>query len=183
MTNVTKTETVDTEIIDKSIEKSIDEQKDMFQTYLTTSTKLRKKMINIYEERLEQQRLVLQKKVELDKDILHKNLYGDYLQKITVIEKEAVDRLNRLSLEREAELANDKDELYTYFDNARKKLDKWRESSPSRYKNEIEYLDKNEAMKISTIEENALQLFEQSQKMFDEIVEIFYDNDERIKRL
>ena len=179
MTDITTTKTVNTELINEPV----DEPKDMFQTYLTTSTKLRKKMINIYEERLEQQRLVLNKKVELDKDIVHKNLYNNYLQKITIIEKEAVDRLNKLSLEREAELANDKDELYTYFDNARKKLEKWQESNPSRYKSELEYLDKNEMMKISTIEENALQLFEQSQKMFDEIVEIFYNNDEGIKKL
>jgi len=175
MSEITTTNTVDTELID--------EPEDMFQTYLTTSTKLRKKMINIYEERLEQQRLVLQKKVELDKDIVHKNLYSDYLEKITIIEKEAVDRLNKLSLERELELANDKDELYSYFDDARKKLDKWKESSPKRYKSEMEYLDKNESSKIKTIEDNALQLFEQSQKMFDEIVEIFYDNDKKIKKL
>ncbi|HIC78950.1 MAG TPA: hypothetical protein EYP02_07165 [Sulfurovum sp.] len=175
MSEITTTNTVDTELID--------EPEDMFQTYLTTSTKLRKKMINIYEERLEQQRLVLQKKVELDKDIVHKNLYSEYLEKITIIEKEAVDRLNKLSLERELELANDKDELYSYFDDARKKLDKWKESSPKRYKSEMEYLDKNESSKIKTIEDNALQLFEQSQKMFDEIVEIFYDNDKKIKKL
>jgi len=175
MSEITTTNTVDTELID--------EPEDMFQTYLTTSTKLRKKMINIYEERLEQQRLVLQKKVELDKDIVHKNLYSEYLEKITIIEKEAVDRLNKLSLERELELANDKDELYSYFDEARKKLDKWKESSPKRYKSEMEYLDKNESSKIKTIEDNALQLFEQSQKMFDEIVEIFYDNDKKIKKL
>ena len=175
MSEITTTNTVDAELID--------EPEDMFQTYLTTSTKIRKKMINIYEERLEQQHLVLQKKVELDKDIVHKNLYSEYLEKITIIEKEAVDRLNKLSLERELELANDKDELYSYFDDARKKLDKWKESSPKRYKSEMEYLDKNESSKIKTIEDNALQLFEQSQKMFDEIVEIFYDNDKKIKKL
>ena len=179
MTDVTQVETVDTELVDESK----NEPQDMFNTYITTSSKLRKKMIEIYAERIEQQRDIMEKKVELDKDIVHKNLYNEYLQKITTIEKEAVDRLNKLSLEREAELANDKDELYTYFDEARNKLEKWRESNPRRYKNEMEYLDKNEAMKIATIEENALQLFEQSQKMFDEIVEIFYNNDEEINKL
>ena len=183
MTDVTKTKIIDTEIINESIDKPIAEQKDMFQTYLTTSTKLRKKMINIYEERLEQQRIVLQKKVELDKDIIHKSLYNNYLEKISIIEREAVDRLNKLSLERESELANDKDELYTYFDTARKELTKWEESNPRRYKSEMAYLDKKETMKIETIQKNALQLFEQSQEMFDEIVEIFHHNDKEIKKL
>ena len=181
MTDVTQVETVDTELVDES--KNEPQPQDMFATYLTTSSKLRKKMIDIYAQRIEQQRDIMQKKVELDKDIVHKNLYNEYLEKITTIEKEAVDRLNKLSLEREAELANDKDELYTYFDEARKKLEKWEESNPRRYKSEMEYLDKNESLKISTIEENALQLFEQSQKMFDDIVEIFYNNDEEIKKL
>jgi len=179
MTDVTKVESVDTELINEPK----NEPQDMFNTYLTTSSKLRKKMIDIYAERIEQQRDIIEKKVELDKDIVHKNLYNNYLQKATLIEKEAVDRLNKLSLEREEELANDKDELYTYFDNARKKLEKWKETNPRRYKSEMEYLEKNEAMKIKTIEENALQLFEQSQNMFDEIVEIFYQNDEEIKKL
>ncbi len=171
--DVTKVDSVDAELINQSSH----EPKDMFETYITTSSKLRKKMIDIYEERLEQQRNLLQKKVELDKDIVHKALYNEYLEKITTIEKEAVDRLNKLSLEREAELAKDKDELYNYFDKARKELKKWEESNPKRYKKEMKYLDKKESMEIETIQENAQQLFEQSQKMFDEIVEIFYDND------
>jgi len=171
--DTTKRETVDVELMDDSLNAS----EDMFKTYLTTSSKLRKKMINIYEERLEQQRSLLQKKVELEKDVVQKNLFNEYLEKITLIEKEAVDRLNKLSLEREAELAKDKDELYTYFDTARKELKKWEESNPQRYKSEMEYLNKKEMMKIETIQENALQLFQQSQRLFDEIVEIFYDND------
>ncbi|MCK5855347.1 MAG: hypothetical protein KAG56_09005 [Sulfurovaceae bacterium] len=176
--DVIKTQTVDVELINQSV----NEPEDMFKTYITTSSKLRKKMINIYEERLEQQRIVLQKKVELDKDVVHKALYNEYLEKITTIEKEAVDRLNKLSLERESELANDKDELYTYFDTARKRLKKWEESNPKRYESEMAYLDTKESMKIETIEENALQLFQQSQRMFDEIVEIFYDNDKVIEK-
>ena len=175
---ITKVETVDTELIHQSTH----EPKDMFETYITTSSKLRKKMITIYEERLEQQRNLLEKKVELDKDIVHKALYNEYLEKITTIEKEAVDRLNTLSLEREAELAKDKDELYTYFDIARKELKKWEESNPQRYKREMEYLDKKEQIKIETIQENAQQLFEQSQRMFDEIVEVFYDNDKVLEK-
>jgi hypothetical protein len=179
MTDITQVETVNTELI----QESENEPQDMFSTYITTSSKLRKKMIDIYAERIEHQREILEKKVELDKDIVHKNLYNEYLDKITTIEKEAVDRLNKLSIEREEELANDKDELYTYFDNARKKLEKWKETNPKRYETEMAYLDKNEREKIDTIEENALQLFEQSQKMFDETVEIFYNNDREINRL
>jgi hypothetical protein len=179
MTDVTQVETVDTELVHESE----NEPKDMFSTYITTSSKLRKKMIDIYAERIEHQREILEKKVELDKDIAHKNLYNEYLQEITTIEKEAVDQLNKLSIEREVELANDKDELYTYFDNARKKLEKWKETNPKRYETEMAYLDKNEREKIQTIEENALQLFEQSQKMFDETVEIFYNNDKEINKL
>ena len=177
--DITKIETVDTELINQSTH----EPKDMFETYITTSSKLRRKMIDIYEERLEQQRNLLQKKVELDKDIIHKALYNEYLEKITTIEKEAGDRLNTLSLEREAELAKDKDELYSYFDLARKELKKWEKSNPQRYQREMEYLDKKEKIKIETIQENAQQLFEQSQRMFDEIVEVFYNNDKEMEKL
>ncbi|RUM76530.1 MAG: hypothetical protein DSZ11_00475, partial [Sulfurovum sp.] len=59
-------------------------------------------------------------------------------------------------------------------------LKKWEKSNPQRYKSEMEYLNKKEMMKIETIQENALQLFQQSQRLFDEIVEIFYNNDKVI---
>ncbi len=157
---------------------------DMFNIYVKTSTKLRKKMIDIYDERLEHQRELLKKKMHLDQDIEQKNLYSSYLDEIYAIEKEAVDKLNKISLDREEELANDKNEIYQYFDNARKNLERWKESNPQRYQKEMEYLAQKEAIKIQTIEENAMQLFNESQKMFDEIIAIFHQHDQEIaKRL
>jgi len=175
MGNLVESEVVEGEAIELPPE-------DMFSTYIKTSTKLRKKMIDIYGERLEHQRELLKKKMNLDQDIEQKNLYSDYLDEIYTIEKEAVDKLNKISLDRENELANDKDEIYQYFDNARKRLERWKESNPRRYEKEMAYLDKKESIKIQTIEENAMQLFEESQKMFDEVIAIFRQHDQEIAK-
>ena len=168
---------INTDVLeDETIEEP---QEDMFNIYIKTSTKLRKKMIDIYDERLEHQRALIKKRMNLDKDMVQKNLYNDYLDKIYAIEKEAVDKLNKISIDREAELANDKDELYNYFDKARKELDKWKDN-PRRYEKEMAFLDKKESIKIATIEENAMQLFDESQKIFDEIISIFHQHDKEI---
>ncbi|MCH9740177.1 MAG: hypothetical protein K0U38_04995 [Epsilonproteobacteria bacterium] len=164
----------------EALNQKLNDPNDLFKTYMVTSTKLRQKMITIYHERLEEQRKVLQKKMNLDRDALQKQLYIEYIDRVSTIEKEAVDKLNRFSLEREAELANDKEELYTYFDKARKELEKWKEN-PERYQNEMEYLNKKESMKIEAIEANALNLFEKSQKMFEDIISVFYEHDTEIK--
>jgi len=176
MGNLVDTEALEGEIIEQQA------GEDMFETYIKTSTKLRKKMIDIYDERLEHQRELLKKKMNLDQDIHQKNLYSDYLDTIYNIEKEAVDKLNKISLDRERELANDKDEIYQHFDQARKALEKWRETNPRRYEKEMAYLDQKESIKIQTIEENAMQLFEESQKMFDDVIAIFHQHDQELAR-
>ncbi len=168
---------INTDVLeDETIEEP---QEDMFNIYIKTSTKLRKKMIDIYDERLEHQRALIKKRMNLDKDIVQKNLYNDYLDKIYAIEKEAVDKLNKISIDREEELSNDKNELYNYFDKARKELDKWKDN-PRRYEKEMAFIDRKESIKIATIEENAMQLFDESQKIFDEIISIFHQHDKEI---
>ena len=176
MGNITKQEPLDVEGLNTKMQTSMDK----LNIYMTTSSKLRKKMIDIYDERLEQQRMVLQKKMHLDRDMVQKNLYSNYLDKIYLIEKEAVNKLNDISIDRETEVAQDKDELYTYFDKAREDLKKWKDK-PHRYNSEMEYINKKESMKIEAIENNALKLFEKSQRMFDETIKVFQEHDKQIK--
>lgn len=176
MGNITTTEPLDVEGLNTKVQTSMDK----LNIYITTSSKLRKKMIDIYDERLEQQRLVLQKKMNLDRDVVQKSLYSDYLDRIYLIEKEAVDKLNDISIDRETEVARDKDELYTYFDKAREDLEKWKHK-PNRYESEMEYINKKESMKIEAIETNALKLFKKSQRMFDETIKVFQEHDQQIK--
>lgn len=176
---VRTSEVLDTNIISKNDEKLNAYHR--LTKYIVNSKKLRNKMIELYEDRLEHQQAILKQKYGLDTDVIKKSLYGEYLTKIAVVEKEAVDKLTTMSLERENQVIKHKNELYEQFDKHRDELDKTRDSSnkrkEARYQREMDRLDNQEVIEVERIENNAMKLTEKSQIMFDRTIEIFQEND------
>jgi len=179
--SVRQSEVLDTQIVSKN-----DEKLNVFHRltkYAVNSKKLRDKMIELYSDRLEHQQAILKQKYGLDADVIKKSLYGQYLTKIAVVEKEAVDKLTKMSLERENQVIAHKNELYTQFDEHRAKLDEARDPSnkrkEDRYNREMDRLAQQEAIEIERIENNAMKLTEKSQIMFDRTIELFQENDKK----
>jgi hypothetical protein len=172
------------EVLDTSIVSANDEKLNAYHKltkYIVNSKKLRDKMIELYEDRLEHQQIILRQKYGLDADVIKKSLYGQYLTKIAIVEKEAVDKLTTMALDRENQVIQHKNELYAQFDKHRDDLEKLRDSNnirkEARYKREMDRLDTQEIVEIERIENNAMKLTEKSQIMFDRTIELFQEND------
>jgi len=185
MTEETKQGTaINTEVLNTEITAQGDRELtmyDKFSKYLVNSKKLRKEMIEIYSDRLENQKVILKQKYRLDGDVIQKTLYSEYLTKIAVVEKEAVNKLTTFSLEREKQVKDNKKDVYKFFDEARKEVDKEYSDNAVRHKREMEHLDKQEEHEVVKIEENAMELDKKSQVLFNKTIQIFQDNDDDIK--
>lgn len=179
-----KRETViDTEVLNAEITTQADRELtiyDKFNKYLVNSKKLREEMITIYADRLEHQKEILNQKYTLDGDVIKKTLYSEYLTKIAVIEKEAVNKLTTFSLEREKQVNDNKKEAYNFFDEARKVVNKEYSNNEKRHKREMDHLDKQEENEVVMIEGNAMELGKKSQVLFQKTIQIFQDNDNKM---
>ena len=175
---------INTEVLNTEITAQGDRELTMYDKvskYLVNSKKLREKMIEIYSDRLEHQKEVLKQKYRLDVDVIQKALYSEYLTKIKVIEKEAVNKLTTFSLEREKQVKDNKKDVYKFFDEAREEVDKEYSNNAGRHKREMDHLDKQEEHEVVKIEGNAMELDKKSQVLFNKTIQIFQDNDDDIK--
>lgn len=175
---------INTEVLNTEITAQGDRELTMYDKvskYLVNSKKLREEMIEIYSDRLEHQKIVLKQKYRLDGDVIQKTLYSEYLTKIAVVEKEAVNKLTTFSLEREKQVKDNKKDVYKFFDEAREEVDKEYSNNAGRHKREMDHLDKQEEHEVVKIEGNAMELDKKSQVLFNKTIQIFQDNDDDIK--
>jgi len=175
---------INTEVLNTEITAQGDRELTMYDKvskYLVNSKKLREEMIEIYSDRLEHQKIILKQKYRLDGDVIQKTLYSEYLTKIAVVEKEAVNKLTTFSLEREKQVKDNKKDVYKFFDEAREEVDKEYSNNAGRHKREMDHLDKQEEHEVVKIEGNAMELDKKSQVLFNKTIQIFQDNDDDIK--
>ena len=175
---------INTEVLNTEITAQGDRELTMYDKvskYLVNSKKLREEMIEIYSDRLEHQKIILKQKYRLDGDVIQKTLYSEYLTKIAVVEKEAVNKLTTFSLEREKQVKDNKKDVYKFFDEAREEVDKEYSNNAGRHKREMDHLDKQEEHEVVKIEGNAMELDKKSQVLFNKTIQIFQDNDDDMK--
>lgn len=144
------------------------------------NNRLRKIAVEAYAERLEYQQTILRQRYLLGASIAKQTLFNEYMSKIGVVEKEAIDKLNNLSLQGDEQVKNAKDEVYDFFDSALEDIKKWADN-PARYDREKQYLDTQLEKKLNGIQNNADKLYDKTDKMLDETMKLFKENDEKIK--
>ena len=136
------------------------------------SREIRDKVKRAVALKVRAQHELLKTTIQTSLDIEQKRVFNSYLSRVSEIEFEFTQKLDKLERQNDEYEKKTRAEIYDFFDGVREEVKKW-ENNPERYRAEVQYLNEKQQKRLKTIKERLESIEAKRKNIFDNTMETF----------